>query len=412
MASKNLFLCYQTLDEQEIALGQRYWALNSDGKWVDNVAILAEEFGLSKHELPARVQSAVSAHDLNSRCFWCKSPEPLGTRASLTSIYSRKSGYRRYQEPLRAQLCSKCEIKNQQLHAEAKQLENRKRRDAVNKAISQAAQCQVRLKLDEISPTDAAYFLALLFAAEIEQYEDGTEVFTLNGVLSGTERVDAEICGRLFNIGAITPSTRAEVNAFELHENGKISIAWPNVSWELGPGIKGIPYLTLCDWLSMLLDGPTGAPDENEKMWFQVASAECETVLLEQLENYYLGDYKVGEKTLQAFHYALEKLSIPQVWGIIYSVTKHAASLKQSRAYTALHIRNMIPKMIISFVDRAFDNNWTVYARTRKEYHAEGFLTSVFFSRVLRQSSDGFHSATTTSIRQRFSSGIRNEGAL
>lgn len=403
MSLRKLFLCYQASDEQEIVMAQRYWALSNEGKWVENVATVAEEFGLSKYELPARVQSATSAHDLGSRCFWCRSPEPISTRASLTSIYSRKSGYKRYEEPRGAQLCPACEIKNQRRHAEAKQQESLKRQEAISQALTQAAQCQVRVKVDEISLTDAASFLALLFAADMAEDENGTEVFTLNGVLSGSERVDAEICGRLFTIGAITPSAKADIKAYELHDNGKISFAWPHVPWELGPSIKGIPYLGLCDQLSMLLDGTPATPAGTEKMWFQVASAECETVLLDQLETYYLGEYTVGEKTLQAFHYALEKLSIPQVWGIIYSVTKHAASLKQSRTYSALHIRNMIPKMIISFVDRAFDNNWAVYARTRKEYHVEGFLTSVFFSRVLRQSTDSFRSATSTSIRQRSS---------
>lgn len=398
-------LCHQTSDEPVVTIAQRYWALNDEGKWVENVATIAEEFGLSKYELPAIVQAATSAHDLTSRCFWCESPEPMSTRASLTSVYSRKSGYRRYQEPRGAQLCPTCEAKNQQQHAEAKQVEDRKRQETISQALTQAAQCQVRLKLDEISPTDAAYFLALLFAADTKEDQDGVEVFTLKGVLSGSERVDAEVCRRLFAIGAITPSAKASLDAFELHDNGKISFAWPNIPWELGPGIKDMANLTLCDQLSMFLDGPHATAADTEKMWLHVASAECETVLLDQLSNFYLGEYSVGDKTLQAFQYALERLSIPQVWGIIYSVTKHAASLKQSRTFSALHIRNMIPKMIISFVDRAFDQNWTVYARTRKEYHVEGFLTSVFFSRVLRQSSDGFHSATTKTIRQRYSSG-------
>ncbi len=406
VVSKKYMICLQTSDEQEIDMALRYWALDANGKWAESVGAIAQFYGISKHELPMRVQTVASAHDLESRCFWCETPEPLTSRTSLTSTYSRNSGFRRYQKPSGAQLCPSCEAINQQRHQEAVQAEQRERRDKINQALAQVTLRQVRLSLDELSVIDAAYFLSLLLAAQPEVDQDESEFFILSSVLSGSERVDGEICQRLFTIGAITPSAKGGLGAFEIRDDGKISFAWPNVPWELGPGIKDIPYLNLCDQLSTLLDGSKATSDGIEKMWLDVASAECETVLLDQINHYYLGDYVVGDKTLQAFHYALERFSIPRVWGIIYSVTKNAASLKQSREFTIPHIRNMLPGMIIRFVDRALDQKWNVYARTRKEYHVESMLTSVFFGRVLRQSLDGFHSATTNSIRQ----GINSAG--
>lgn len=398
-------LCFQTSNERDIDLALRYWALNTDGKWAESAAAIADSHGCSQVELLALVQSSAFVHDLESCCFWCQSPVPLTTRTSWSSSYKRNSGFRQYQKPAGAQFCPDCEAKNQQKQLEAARAEEYGRRAHINQALVQVAHRQVRLKLDELSTIDAVYFLALMLAAKTEVAQDDSEVFILNGRLSGSESVDSEICQRLFAIGAITPSTKCNPDAVKVGSDGKISFAWQNVAWELGQGIKGIRCLNLCDDLSEFLDTQQVSPVEVETMWLHVASAECETVLLGQLNYYHLGDYVVDDKTLQAFHYALERLSIPQVWGIIYSVTKNAASLRQSRTYTAVQIRGMIPQMIISLVDRTFDQNWVVYARSRKQYHIEGSLTSIFFSRIMGEWSDAFRSATTITIRQRFFDG-------
>ena len=393
-------LCFQSDDEKAFQMALRYWS-RDEGEWCESAKSLTEECGLRQHEFARYLKNHAIAYDLSSRCVECGFPAEISSRAAYSSSYDHGSlTYFGYPRQLFCPACVDIVAKRAQQAAQDAEQHNR---DLIHEAIIHW-RGEGGPDLEDLNLIDAFYLYAILFVVSELGGSDDFGPFKDFGVpVAASLPACTEVFRRLFMKRAIIPSFESPVSAFGFDDVAVISFYPDRVKWMLSINLCAYPVHTLMNALCTRIDAHAASArqEDVEVLWKLVAMSECESELQECANYYSFNDFEIGDKTRHALEYALEKFSIPQVWGVIWSATKHAASFLQSKASSGKrHAMNTIPGNIIRFVDHATQNNWTVYARTRKHWATEPFLTSLFFNRLLVGYPNGFRTITSATIRE------------
>lgn len=390
-------LCYLSSDEAELSLPVRYWTRDVKS-WQESVDLIAESAKVSKTSLTKTIRASAKAYDLDCRCSWCGIPAEVTSRSGYSSTYSNGFSCHRNGREL-IQLCGGCEALAQK-RINQEQLER-----AHNKAKKvQDYLCEVSLSKKTKQATELTYSDAVLLHSVLVAADDRLDLALIGPLNTQVSRVasspiaEKQIFDHLFELGVLIPSITSNANAFRIASSGEVEFDWSQVVWTVGPSFDHYSYQNLCQYLEQIIQQQPTDQGELLKLWQLTALAECQGVLMERAEFYRFNNYIVGEKTLHALLYALEIYSIPQVWSIIHSVTKNAASLKQSREYSGYHAQNTIPRSLIGFVDMSVKQGWTVNPRSRQSWYVEPTLTTAFFNRVLANYHDGFRRFNTKAI--------------
>jgi len=399
--NRNLMLCFQTDDEEAIELALRYWATDADGSWNEKVKALCEDYGLRTHEITKRINSLSPAYDLNKRCPGCGVPMDISSRTAYDAAYESGS-FVYVNAPTRMLVCPVCKSKAVERATNAEKKADERKQEMVYDAVMDWLS-EDSPEVDALEYLDAVYLYAVLLAANDmdEAHDTFGPASNFIAPLAASKRVTAELLRRLCSIRAIVPAEDSPTSAFEFDVDNIKSFDLIRVKWQLSASLSMLPVQTLLNALSSMIDAHTNGAGlvEIETLWKLVSMSECENVLLECAEYYKFNELTVGERTKHALEYALEKYSVPQVWGIIWSATKSAASFLQSQASNGKrHAINSIPGNIIRFVDTSIQNKWTVNARTRQHWMTESTLTSLFFNRILSSQANGFRTITSATI--------------
>ncbi len=392
-------LCFQTDDEEALQIALRYWSRN-ESAWCENAKSLAEECGLRQHEFTRHLNNLAIAYDLNMRCIGCGQPADIFSRAAYISTYDHGSLTYCGEYALRQLVCPACmnkiEKRAQQNALEAEQRKCELIHDAIIDWLGEGGP-----ELEALDFLDAFYLYAVLL--EADDSDDIGPCQDFSAPVAASLSVTTEVLRRLFMKRVLVPSFESQVSAFDCDEESVLSFDCALVKWQLSTSLSIYPFQTLLNALSTMIDthAASARPEDIEALWKLVAMSECESKLMEWANYYSFNDFVIGDKARHALEYALEKFSIPQVWGVIQSATKSGASFYQSKASSGKrHAMNTIPGNIIRFVDSAIQNNWTVHARTRQHWMTEPSLTSLFFNRFLAHHPDNFRTITTAVIRE------------
>ncbi len=395
-------LCFLSDDEEALQVVLRYWSRDESG-WRESVKSLAEECGLRQYEFTRHLRSLAVAYDLNLRCAECGFPADVSSRTVYTSSYNHGSlSYSsRYSRQL---VCPACADQIAEREQQVAQEAEERKGDMIHEVIAAWVSEEVP-ELEELDFLDAFYLYAVLLGAnEIDSSDDFGPWQDFSIPVAASLSATLEVFRHLFRKRLLIPSFESPVQAFNFDDPAVVASfdpAW--VKWQLNMSFWSYPFQTILNTLSSRIDAYCTSilPEDVEALWELVAMSECEGKLQESANYYDFKNFKIGDKTKHALVHALEKFSIPQVWGVIQSATKNSAAFLQTQESKGKrHAMNTIPGNIIRFVDTAIQRNWTVNARTRQHWMIEPTLTSLFFNRLLACHQDGFRTITSVNIRE------------
>lgn len=397
MQSPIPFLCFLSENENYNQLCLRYWACDSDGDWLENLNQIVSDSGISKSNLSKVIKTNSCAYVLNCRCNLCNKPVEISSRSDFaTSKHRLLNG----QYPNYDGICDACKAAQR---VEQKQLEKTKQQEFENKVLAIIRPLESNFPAYDyslLSYVNVALLYSLLISANDNWQDNHIDALDCQAApLAPTRELSIEIYRKMYREGVLCPSSTSELSAFTLDKDNpnNFSFLLSKVDWVLAPDQSGLPSNGLLELLEEMLSFPDAS--SLQELWFLVAESECNRYFSEQCEQYSLSsEHLYTEKVAESIRYALERLSIPQAWNIIWCVIRNIAALMQNRNYTRQHVYNMIPGNIRRDVDKRLANNTPIKPWNRQNHDNESFLTSIIFDKILQGGTAAFESINGTSI--------------
>ncbi|MBA4057416.1 MAG: hypothetical protein C0490_22065 [Marivirga sp.] len=313
---------------------------------------------------------------LNLCCDRCALPRAVTSRTSFEIIKKRRTNNQTYR-------CHAC-IRVQADTASIEEAANEMTEFPVTHSYSAEAE-----EKDQIKYTNAVLLYSLLLAAG-EQWTDRTiaPISAQIGNLAPTIDLTTAVYLQLHKENLISPvlppsrlglPTIGHDNYFSFHPH--------NVKWVLDATLNTDKFLIARLESEIKNFDPSCATD----LWYAVAEAECERYFGELCARYrFKNELLYSEKVGAAIRYCLDRLSLPQVWNILWSTMRTVAALVQEETYSHPHVYNMIPTIITRDIDRRLANNQQIRPWGRLQPHRESVLTSVLFDKVFRNGTEAF----------------------
>lgn len=387
-------LCFLSNNPREVELCVRYWSRAENGMWSEKVAALLQDDCRSQRELHALIGSSCQAYVRGVKCHDCGSLPIAGSRQQFDtmtrSFLSRGHVYR----------CHKCgRAAEAQKYAEAAVAEKRKKEQLVRLLGScEAKLCPVNY--ESLEYTDAFFLYAALVAAgECWQGRSIASLRAQTGNLAPTLEDTIAIYLRLYNKGIITPSSSSssKILKFVDEASGQFDFSPLEAAWTLAPPSNGAPVEDLLALLEPLL----GQADQTSVagIWLLVAEAECERYFGELCERYRLSkDVVFTDKVADSIRYCLDRVSLPQVWNILWCTMRDIAALIQEGKYIRPHVYNMISGNIRRDIDRRLANNTAIRPWTRHRSDREPVITGILFDKILGKGNLAFETVTAKNV--------------
>jgi hypothetical protein len=302
-------LTFNTADPEEILLAQRYWAMDEDGKYKENVADLLPFRGLTiTAQLSAHMRTIVKATDPNQQCSRCGNFEVVTNRSHV----KRKARIMRFR-------CTACMEGERALALAQRQQASTDR----SKFLNALAERRSLIRTDYATlPSDIVLLLMALDQA-------------INPRLAQSAFRESE-CSALVpgHIGhfihklrsaqvIIDHPTLASTDAYEL-EDGQLSYYQKKVFYKLVPD----PVLPNHEALGMLRNMGLTDNAALRELWLDYAASECIAYLENQCKYHGMSlDYDTHEEFFSSARLALQKYSITKVWNVIWRVVREALVL-------------------------------------------------------------------------------------
>jgi len=375
-------LCFYTSDNYIIELCLAYWCQNQEGKWCHSLAQLKVQTGKNRAELTSLINSHCSAYLLSARCEQCARPVQVTNRAEFDSA-------KRKTKTIKQQYCRQCTnnetAKSAGLHDPSRDQPPELFPEQIHSISSS----------DQLNYTNAVLLYSLLSAAG-EQWNNNTiaPIKAQVGALAPTSELTTEIYLHLVNEGIISPSLPRHSSTFStIGDNDYITFLPDEVTWIVAfDKLKTQPE-TLMNSLERIIE--KFDPAAATALWFVVAEAECERYFNELCERYrFKSQMLYTEKVSRAIRYCLDRLSLPQVWNILWCTMRTIAALVQEGTYSHPHVYNMIPTIVMRDIDRRMANNQQIRPWGRLQPHKEAAITSVLFDKVFGAGTAAFEQVT------------------
>lgn len=134
-------------------------------------------------------------------------------------------------------------------------------------------------------------------------------------------------------------------------------------------------------------------------LWWMVAEAECERYFGELCERYRFSRETVfTPKVAESIRYCLERISLAQVWNVLWYTMRDIAALLQEGKYIRPHVYNMVAGNIRRDIDRRLANNFPIRPWNRLRADKEPIITGIFFDKVLGKGDFAFETVTARNI--------------
>ena len=397
MQSPIPFLCFLSDNENYNQLCLRYWACGQEGDWLEDLNQIVSDSGISKSNLSKFIKSNSCAYVLSSRCGLCNNPAELSSRSDFVTSKRRLLNG---QYPNYDGICDACKAFQR---AEQKQLEKTKKEEFETKVLALIRPIESNFSAYDynlLSYVNAVLLYSLLISANDNWQDNHIDALdSQTAPLAPTRDLSIEIYRKMYKEGIICPSSTSELSAFTLDKDNpnNFSFLLNKVDWVLASDRSGLPSSGLLE----LLEEALNYPDESslKELWFLVAENECQRYFSEQCDQYrFSSEHLYTEKVADSIKYSLERLSIPQVWNVIWCVIRNIAALMQNRNYSRQHVYNMIPGNIRRDVDKRLANNIPIKPWNRQNHDNESFLTSIMFDKILQGGTAAFEVINGTTI--------------
>jgi hypothetical protein len=399
---KRLLLCFHVEGGPHRELALDYWAGRLDGQrwvWDKTVLEVATKHGVDKRNVLDIVQAEVTAVDMTQRCMTrdCGAPKLVSSRTSLTEPSHGSYLNGRY-------ICSDCLRSKLETEASQRQEKDRLITTRQSDVLTQQADPSQRMNFYELSYSEIVIAYGILQCSD-EACESG-EFFARDLYLCPSNKLTQNLLSRLFDCGFLQFSAQTPLNAIVIHDDDSWAYYPDRVKWRVVSDASGLTCPRLMSALGEVIDARddmVGYVESVTELWELLAFDDTMQFLQRQTDDYRLRSFKAGPKTEESIRYALERFSIPQVRRVIKSVVEKAAALSVNRNFVPAHAANTIPGNIISYVDRALSEAWTVYPLLKDWTTDEPILTTLLFNRVLGVGLPGFKSLSGSGLRDKLS---------
>lgn len=387
----NLILCFLTADEERNTLALKYWAIESDGKWTYQVQEIASEAAILKTKVAQEVRKVAVAYDLSNRCQSCSVPQVVGSRSEL-----QLSSY----QP--AFICPTCQnvLTEERLRKEGEL--TRLQSERLIRILDRKVQEKVEYDYSDITYFDAVIVFALLTSSE-SAIRTGSIGNPYSLFVTPTNSLLGKLLARLHSRGILYFGHDTMLDAIDpsTPEHGPVSYYPLNIRWQLAPSRNGESFAKVFRTVGAVVDQRDECSDFKgavAELWHLLAVDAATYSLSQELEKYRFFDVPTGEKTVEAFLYALKHFSIPQLRNFLYRIARDTAALSRRPEFHVRHALNTIPGNIIRITQRAVTEKWTVNPFCLKWDQEEAPLLTLFFDRVLGTGMVGFKSTTSAAF--------------
>ncbi len=199
---------FHTDDEKLQELCRKYWAHNTDGKFLHTVASLSASFDVPVWKMATTVAKCCVAYDSGDLCSQCKRPQRFNSRSDFLTSRSGSHRSRYWNGP---RICLTC-VEAERI---AKEYDLRGAVERTKSIIVRELE-ETRRKgwsTDRLSFRDTVYLISLLRARGAEDLSFITPLDCVNqGQLSPTQAQDQEILTHLYRRGltCIHPGSRTD----------------------------------------------------------------------------------------------------------------------------------------------------------------------------------------------------------
>jgi hypothetical protein len=311
-----IHLNFRSTDPEEIAIAQRYFAMDAVGKFKENVADLLPFRGITKvSQLAAQMRSIVQALDHNQQCPKCGNFEELSSRTQA----------KKFHQVMRCPCTSCLEKQQEELLVKREQAANELQERLKALIPVRAAMTVQCLEL----PDDVVLILLALDRAINPRLATGS--FKRDDCSALAPAYVSTFIDKLRDARAIVDHPHlAKPDAYVL-EDGKLYHYGNRVVYKLVPDSQIGAGEAL---LSLLQTKELTNNVAIRNLWLDYATADCMAYLFNQCELHGLPtDQELNEKIYSAFRVALMKYSVAQLWNLIWKIVRDAATLS-TRGYS------------------------------------------------------------------------------
>lgn len=388
-------LCFLTDNEQTLDLCLRYWSLENNGTWSEKVTALQQASGWAQRDLLALIGASCRSYIKGIKCHDC------GTVPEITSRQQFVDAARSFVRKGHVHRCRKCaQVAEHKRAAEAVAEEERTKVQVANVLTTLGANLEP-VDYSALGYTEAFLLYSVLRAAgECWQGRQIMSLGTQAGKLAPTDELASAIYMQLYEEGIIAPTSSWSTKAFIVVDDASGTLRFPpqEVNWTLALPKDGTPIENVLGTLEGLLEQRDIVTVAG--LWSMVSEAECERYFGELCERYRFSKEAVfTPKVAESIRYCLDRVSLAQVWNVLWCTMREIAALIQEGRYIRPHVYNMIASNIRRDIDRRLANNFPIRPWTRLRAEKEPIITGILFDKVLGKGDLAFETVSARNIR-------------
>jgi len=353
-----------------------------------------QETGLSQRDFLALVGASCRSYVYGIICHDCGARPEVGARqqfAALTKSFVSKGHL------YRCHVCAKAE-QVQQMAKAAVEEERRQAQLAEWLATIRGQMAPVDYRT--LGYTEAFFLYAVLIAAgERWQGRDISLMPAQVPNLAPTAEMATAIYMHLYKQGIIAPYSSSSLRFFDDVDEAsdELNLSPFEASWTLATPVDGMPIEGLLVLLENVLN--QRVPASIADLWTMVAEAECERYFGELCERYRFSKEAVfSKKVAESIRYCLERVSLPQVWNILWYTMREIAALVQEGKYIRPHVYNMVAGNIRRDIDRKLANNYAIRPWARPRQEKEPIITGVLFDKIFGKGDYAFETVSGKNV--------------
>lgn len=372
----------------------RYWSLEGNGTWSEKVAALQQESGCSQRELLMLIATSSRSYIKGIRCHDCRTVPEITSRQQFVDAarsFVRKGHVHR---------CPKCARAVEQKKVGEAAAEEARKKVQVENTLTALGANLAPVDYGALGYTEAFLLYSVLRAAG--ECWEGRQILSLEtqaGNLAPTGEMATTIYMHLYKEGIITPVPSWRSKAFIVADDVSDTLNFPpeDVNWMLALPKDGTPIEHVLGSLEVLLDQRDLVSVAG--LWSMIAEAECERYFGELCERYRFSKEAVfTPKVAESIRYCLDRVSLAQVWNVLWYTMREIAALIQEGRYIRPHVYNMVAGNLRRDIDRRLANNSPIRPWSRLRADKEPIITGILFDKVIGKGDSAFETVNARNI--------------
>ncbi len=368
----------------------RYWNLNQDDEFTENVPLLASEYGMNMSAFIRFVNKHSTAYHKEVVCNEC------GKRY----VYASRSDYKQTHLPVKGfYTCDSCKERRS---AKTHQIDQERKIMLRHKAYSNflsthfTATEGVLITPEQMSFKQAVYLLSFVHHTASENYEIAFPLADNIRPLAPTSNHIQAIITNLVSSEFITLHPTTDTGVITIEGEQLIDFDIERVRWQFTLGATSSQRDKIIHSLETTLrsdDWPQHWKGELSALCREVTLQECLEYIYYKFESSYLEVINpyIGEKTTRIIHVGLEHFSVSQMFRFILNAFTQTKIRKEHQPpmlhYQVLAVFN---EQLRAEVEKALSSGEDIKGVQRTSKYRESTISHVLFRSILQKKGGGF----------------------